>query len=558
MPSLDDIPTLPPANLSGDDMIAVIDGSDRRSPRQATLAQLGSSIVNPAIAAASDAQAAEMREGLEAQSTAIGFLDRFDRSDRFAENAELVHNTSLPEVGGTAYHLAVATAPLPKIVSRAMEATGNSLCYIHNQVATTGGKFSIGFVVDFTRPANYLTAINNGGFTVAISNVEIIKDSGTSGDITASEPLHITIRPDGVSDSSIYPSIANLTCLNATASAGAYPWTPRQTQLPWNEKLAIILRIKGDILEIEAVGIGTLYFTHPDVSTKVGPTTYFYYEPVGPTNGTGYKHITRLYRWWACAEELEQTPGYGSMVPEVSGGPHLFPGQIRAYPLGRTAQQAADALPGASTATLISSTPTTAAKGSSSRASGGAAIFEGPVVHNYGFLGVGGTVSGSTCGFMVGAVDMNHNAPASSSAGAETNLNSSFLPIWGLENSDWERWYYAGELVGASAKRIRLNLAFGGGDPGTPGNLIDSNVSGTPLDALSGFWELEVHRYTNSTASHVFIAKLWANGVLIAAKRTAWNGTTNYVAGTLKTTTVSAGGVTLDTLTHEIARVNVT
>ena len=51
MPSLDDIPTLPPANLSGDDMIAVIDGSDRRSPRQATLSQLGSSIVSPALAA---------------------------------------------------------------------------------------------------------------------------------------------------------------------------------------------------------------------------------------------------------------------------------------------------------------------------------------------------------------------------------------------------------------------------------------------------------------------------------------------------------------------------
>lgn len=504
------------------------------------------------------AQETASRDAIAAQSTTIGFLDRFDRSDRFAENAELVHNTSVPEIGGTAYHLAVATAPLPKIVSRAMEATGNSLCYIHNQVATTGGKFSIGLVVDFTRPANYLTATNNGGFTVAISNVEIIKDSGSSGDITASEPLHITIGPNGVSDSSIYPGIAYLTCLNATAVAGVYPWTPRVTQLPWNEKLAIILRIKGDILEVEAVGIGTLYFTHPDVSTKVGATTYFYYEPVGPTNGTGYRHSTRLYRWWACAEELEQTPGYGIVVPEVSGGPHLFPGQIRAFPLGRTTQQAADALPGASTAAAIFSSPATVAKGSSSRASGGAVIFEGSPIHNYGFTGAGGTNSNLTSGFMVGAVDMSLNAPASSSAVAETNLNSSFLPIWGLENSDWERWYYAGELVGASAKRIRLNLAFGGGDPGTPGNLIDSNVSGTPLDALSGFWELEVHRYTNSTASHVFIAKLWANGVLIAAKRTAWNGTTSYVAGTLKTTTASAGGVTLDTLTHEIARVNIT
>jgi hypothetical protein len=40
MPSLDDIPTLPTATLSADDQFAVIDGADRRSPRQATLAAL--------------------------------------------------------------------------------------------------------------------------------------------------------------------------------------------------------------------------------------------------------------------------------------------------------------------------------------------------------------------------------------------------------------------------------------------------------------------------------------------------------------------------------------
>lgn len=40
MPSLDDIPTLPPATLSGDDLFAVVDGNDRRSPRRATLSAL--------------------------------------------------------------------------------------------------------------------------------------------------------------------------------------------------------------------------------------------------------------------------------------------------------------------------------------------------------------------------------------------------------------------------------------------------------------------------------------------------------------------------------------
>ena len=45
---------------------------------------------------------------------------------------------------------------------------------------------------------------------------------------------------------------------------------------------------------------------------------------------------------------------------------------------------------------------------------------------------------------------------------------------------------------------------------------------------------------------------------LVAATRTAWNGTTNYVGGTYKVTTTDAGGVTVDAHTHRIARVNMT
>ena len=40
MPSLDDIPTLPPCTPTGDDLIAVIDGSDRRSPKRCSLDQV--------------------------------------------------------------------------------------------------------------------------------------------------------------------------------------------------------------------------------------------------------------------------------------------------------------------------------------------------------------------------------------------------------------------------------------------------------------------------------------------------------------------------------------
>ena len=83
-----------------------------------------------ALEAMTAAQQGDSREAIAAQSTSIGFLDRFDYGTRYAENAELVHNTSLPEIGGSTYQLATASAPLPKIVSRAMEHTW----LVHNYI----------------------------------------------------------------------------------------------------------------------------------------------------------------------------------------------------------------------------------------------------------------------------------------------------------------------------------------------------------------------------------------------------------------------------------------
>jgi hypothetical protein len=482
------------------------------------------------------------------QSTSIGFLDRFDYGTRYAENATLTNQSSLPEIGGNVYQIATNGATRPKIVSGALEPMADSLDYFANQVATTGGKFNLGMVVDFKRSSVYLTALNNGGFTVAVSEQPLVVN-GSIGNISGTNPIHVTIRPDGVSEAGFYLG-ASFTCLNAAYSGGVFAWNSRSTRLPFGEKLAILFRIKGDILEIEAVGVGTLYFTHPDISTRVAATTYFFYEPVGPDYGTDYRDTSRLYRWWVNADEYDQLAGYGVTVPECSGGPHRFPGQMQVFPNGRTAKQATDTLPGATTAAVYGTGASTVTKGSFTRPSGGAWVLENQLVQNYGYNETGG----SRNGFMMGAIDTNLNAVASSLAGSETNIsNCGPIPTWGLENGDWEEWYWAGQLVGANNKRIRINIAFGGGDPGTPGNLIDSGTITT-----AGFYEIRIRRYTNSTASHTFYATMHANGALVAATRTAWNGTTSYVAGTFKTTTVDAGGVTVDAHTQHIARVNVT
>ena len=517
-------------------------------------AEVTAANVLTAAQAMDSTQEAATREGIAAQSRAIGFYDRFDRSDRYSEGATITANTTTPETGGWAYRVAQTGATAPTVTSGALECSSDTLYYLSNRVATPDGRMSLGIVVEMERTSVFATAANNGGFNVTIGPSQLVDDAGSISAGLATNPIHINFTINGITDAELYASGGStaLTCLNATKTGGVFPWNSDGSYLPVGSKIAVLFEVEGDILRITAAGLGYLEFTHPDISTKIGnPYTYFWFEPNGPLLGTDYKFIARLYRWWSMAEELNQIASHGAF--NGIGGPRRIDGQLRLYPEGRTARLASDTLPGVSTACIIGSSNGTVAKGSNARVTGGEAVFEGPVIHNYGFTGVGGSIPG----FMVGAVDSGLNTPTSSSAGAETNISGgTFLLGWGLENADWERWFYAGTLVGTNAKRIRLFAEYAGG--GTPGNIIDSDVSGTPLTSVTGFWTLEVTRYTTSTASHIFYAELKANGVLIAAKRTTANHTTNYFAGNLKTTTVDAGGVTLDTSIRQIARVNVT
>jgi hypothetical protein len=497
------------------------------------------------------AQEASTREAIAAQSRAVGFYDRFDRSDRYAEGAGITANTTTPETGAWAYRVAQTGATAPTVTSGALECSGDTLYYLSNRVATPNGRFSLGLLVEMERTSVFSTAVNNGGFNVTFGPSQLIDDAGSIVTGLATSPIHINLAIDGVQSCDFYGG-ASLTCLNASMSGSVYPWNTDGQYLPTGSKIAVMFEVEGDILRITAAGLGYLEFTHPDVSTKIGGTeTYFWYEPNGPTLGTDYKYISRLYRWWGMAEELNQLASHGAF--NGTGGTLRIDGQLRLYPNGRTARLSSDTPPGASTAALISSSNGTVAKGSSARVTGGENIFEGPVIHNFGFTGSGGNIFG----FMVGSTDSGLNTPTSSSAGAETNISGgTFNVAWGLENADWEKWFFAGTLVGTNAKRIRLFAEYAGG--GVPGNIVDSDVSGTPLTAVTGFWTLEVTRYTTSTASHIFYAELKANGVLIAAKRTTANHTTNFFSGNIKTTTADAGGVTLDTSIRTIARVNVT
>ena len=497
---------------------------------------------------------AAFREALGAQSTSIGFLDRFDREDRYAEAAVITANSSLPEIGsGYAYRVRQVGATVPTVSARALECGGDTLYYLQNRAATPGGgTFSMGLVLELERTSVYLTAVNDGGGNISISEQPMVSDGGDIGAINTSAPIHINWTREGITSATLYPS-TNLTPLNRANVGGAYRWDEDGKFLPMGEKFTILVRIVGDIIEVEAVGLGTVILTHPDVSTKIGTEyTYFWHEPNGPLLGTDYRHVARLYRWWAMAEELNQLPGYG-MVFGVPSGHLRVPSQLRLYPEGSKAPMSANTPAGSSGLVQRISALGISAKGAYSRFTGGHLHSEGMISHDFGFSNAGAQFQG----FMVGSLDSNLNTQVASTAGAAAQIIvGNNLWTHGLENGDWEMVFLGGQLVGAGNKRIRIyadSAPFGAGNVRV---LADSNISGTPLNGTTGFYTVEIKRYTNSGDGMLFYTELKANGTLLHATRQTLSLRDALVYYAFECTTADAGGVTCDTHIRRISRVN--
>lgn len=537
---------------SSDDLIPYIDVDEVGNAvvKKSLVSSIGASAASVQTALAADPAGA--REAMEAQSSAIGFLERFDRNDRYAEGASITANTSLPEIGtGYAYRVRVDGGTGATVVSGALRPNANTLYYLQNRVATPNGKFSMGFVFELERSSVYLTAVNNGGGNFSICDQSMISDGGDIGGLDTKAPIHINWSNEGITAATLYPSTA-LTCLNRALSGGIHRWDAGGKCLPLGEKFAILVRVIGDILEIEAVGIGTVVYTHPDISARIGTEyTYFWAEPNGESVGSDYRHVARLYRWWAMAEELNQTPGYGF----VFGTPSNFlrvPSRLELFNEGSTTPLSANTPAGTNIKARISAWTTTA-KGIYNRFTGGLIHSEGMISHDYGFSNAGAQFQG----FMVGAFDSNLNTEVSSAAGAATFPNvGSDLWLMGLENADWQTVFYAGQLIGVGNKRIRVvidSAPFAGANLRV---LADSNTTGTPLNGTTGFWTCEIRRYTNSGSGMVFYTELKANGVVIHATRQTLSLRDALVYGGPETTTADAGGVTIDTHIRTVGRVN--
>jgi hypothetical protein len=84
MATLDDIPILPPTTPTTDDLIAVIDGADRRSPKQVTLAQVGALVggtpTAASIVSAMESATEEQKQALLPETIEVDYIETTDQS----------------------------------------------------------------------------------------------------------------------------------------------------------------------------------------------------------------------------------------------------------------------------------------------------------------------------------------------------------------------------------------------------------------------------------------------------------------------------------------------
>jgi hypothetical protein len=132
--------------------------------------------------------------------------DRFDRAERYPEETRISNLTSLPEIGPP-WRLSIpGNNPelRPYIDKGGLRASLTTLCYLGNQVASPGKKFSLFF--EFTvEPTEYTSGWNRMGLNVSFNSNPMISDSGA--DIYPGGVVHINCDDYAIRSINFYQNV---------------------------------------------------------------------------------------------------------------------------------------------------------------------------------------------------------------------------------------------------------------------------------------------------------------------------------------------------------------
>lgn len=499
-----------------------------------------------------------------AQMTSIGFLDDFSRLDRYAPGSQITHLVTLPEIG-PAWRSRLGAAPEPTIVTQGLTCGDTAgLYYLSNSVPTPAGKFSLGFEFSLTKTAQFATALNQVGINVTYGASELIANDRGHAAGLATMPVHINFNLYGIT-SIDYWTGAVIPCVNGAYNGSHIPWNPSGGSMSPSGRMVLLLKAEGEYLEVTLVGVGSLRFKDAGLASRIGAErTHFWWEPNGGghiVGGTGFKYSPKLHRVWGNAEELDQRPDWGSNaggnLPSLAGlGPHRLPGpvelpdQLRLRPTG--ADLTVDAWP-AVAYTAIATGISTAVRvlGGMLRINGGHIRAEGGFLCNVGQATPGESVFGRAivAVFRQRGADYTLTAVRNSIAGTLADFGGVAVTN-GLEPGDQEEWTIHLNLVGANPKRLLIDFSI------YLNTVFDSNVSGTPLNAISGPCILRINRTALTATSHLMHAELkLPDGTWLPTQRGAFNMGASVTTFYMRfRTTCDANAIVQESLKHVVTK----
>lgn len=232
-----------------------------------------------------------MEDSVEFAST--GFWEEFDDPARWPDGAVIDHAVTAPRIG-IPWRISIAGGPRPTILHAHAGLTpqnGNSLFYLGGSANSAGGKMTLAFEATPIRTDALPGANQDLGCNVSFLNFSgIISDNGG---IDPTGVVHTSFNGFGTTGPSIYGGEA-FTCLTRQAVGGIYHWNPGKTPFATNKRQTIVFQVKGDYLTLTAVGLGSLVFHHPDLSTKLAADkTHFWWEPSGTVAPPGNLQFQR-------------------------------------------------------------------------------------------------------------------------------------------------------------------------------------------------------------------------------------------------------------------------
>lgn len=487
------------------------------------------------------AQQTQARTNIGARKAGNGLFLDFDRADLYPDATEFSYGsvnwndgvTPLrvnidPEDGG------VAADYQPYIENGGVRPADRSVVYLGGNVNKEGEVFSMG--VDFTLNEGFSDSVNTICLNVSFKNVRIQDALG----IYPVGSAHFNLSSLGVNQASIFDTSGVLTAANRTKIGSADRWDENnEILLESGKRYTLIVRAWGDTIELTIKGVGTVVYQNAGFTAILGPDMHFWVEPFPATSKSGAEltHYCTVHRVWAMDEARDSLPAKNNRVLELKQD--VF--NTNGFPLSLGSTDLYDL--------MISPTGSTAFPSSSKEY-----FFGGNVYLDGGFLamnvGINNT-AGTVVAFAAPTIPSGITDRLSSSAGAETTLYTAEMLNW-LNGSESETHVFFGELVGTNAKKIEVGLSVYAADI-----VLDSNASGTPLDAIQGPFMLTITRFHHDSQAFRFTARLdLPDGSFILQSRSSNSGSGRGINNLeFRTTTVDAGGIVLDGCIHDVRRV---